>query len=267
MITVNNLRVVLSKKTILNNLTFSANRGVLAVLGLNGKGKSSLLKTLAGLIQPAEGKIHFGTTDISTISHKALARHVAFVPQEYSSVFSFTVREMVLMGRTPHIKNLQLPTQSDYAITDRVLDEMGLGRYSDQYFTNLSGGEKRLVLIARALAQQTDILLLDEPTTFLDIKNTFFVLEKIKQLAKEKTIIITLHELNQAVYCADHVLMLFSESQSVCGGIHEVLTEKNLHELYETPMEIVSKNGTIDHIKTKAVATADGRLPASPSSS
>lgn len=247
---VDNIKVTLTKKVIFENLTFSANKGILSILGLNGRGKTTLLKSIAGLIKSETGKIYLGNTDISTLSYKDLARNITFVPQEYSNIFSYTVREMVLMGRTPHIKNLNLPTKQDYEITDTIIDEVGLNEFRNKYFTELSGGEKRLVLIARALAQQTDIILFDEPTTFLDIKNTFFVLEKIKQLGKEKTIIITLHDLNQTIHCADNVLILFSKDKFEFGSINGVFTEENLHELYEIPLEIVRKNNEIAYIRT-----------------
>jgi iron complex transport system ATP-binding protein len=232
MIVAENIKVTLNNNnTIFKNLTFSAGNGILSILGLNGQGKTTLLKTLAGLIKSETGKIHLGNTDISTLSYKHLACNIAFVPQEYSNVFSYTVREMVLMGRTPHIKNLNLPAKQDYEVTDTVIEEVGLSKFRNKYFTELSGGEKRLVLVARALAQQTDIILFDEPTTSLDIKNTFFVLEKINQLGKEKTIIITLHDLNQTLHCADNILILFPNDTFAFGSKNEILTEENLIEL------------------------------------
>lgn len=250
MIKVENIKVSLSKNVILENLTFSTGIGVLTILGLNGQGKTTLLKTLAGLVKAEAGNIRLNNISINTLSYRDIARNVAFIPQEYSNEFGYTVREMVLMGRTPHIKNLQLPSKQDYEVTDTIIEEIGLSKYRNRYFTELSGGEKKLVLIARALAQQTDIILFDEPTTFLDIKNTFFILDKIKQLGKDKTIIITLHDLNQTLHCTDNVLMLFSKDKFAFGGKNEILTEQNLTELYEIPIEIGKENNELSHIKT-----------------
>ena len=250
MITAENIKVTLNENVIFENLSFSASKGVLCVLGLNGRGKSTLLKTLVGLIKTETGIISLGGINTNTLSHKTIAQNIAFVPQEYSNIFNFTVREMVLMGRTPHIINLNLPKKQDYDITDATIDEIGLGDLRNKYFTEISGGEKRLVLIARALAQQTDIILFDEPTTFLDIEKSYFVLEKIKQLGKNKTIIITLHDLNQAVQYADKVLILFEKDKFEFGSLSEIFNEYNLKRLYRIPLKIIRKNDKINFIKT-----------------
>lgn len=251
MVVVENIKVSLNKKVIFKNLSFSADKGVLCILGLNGQGKTTILRTLMGLIKTDTGKISLKGVDASLISYKKMAQNLSFVPQEYNNIFNFTVREMVLMGRTPHMKNFNLPRNQDFEITDAAIREIGLSDYSSKYFDELSGGEKRMVLIARALAQQTDIILFDEPTSFLDLKNSYFILEKIKRLSRDKTIIMSLHDLNQTVQYADNVLMLFSQDEFEYGATNEVINEYNLNKLYGLSVEIVRENSEINYIKAK----------------
>jgi len=251
MIAINNLRLELSNKVILENLNFSIDEGILAILGLNGCGKTTLLKGLMGLLKLKAGSITINNTDINNSTKNELAKKIAFVPQEHNTYFNYTVSEMVLMGRTPHIKTFALPKKTDEELVDKALYEVDVLHLKNRHFLELSGGERRLVLIARALAQQTEIILFDEPTTFLDLKNSYLVINKIKKLAQEKLVILTLHDLNQTLQCADSVLMIFSSKDYKFGKIEEIITEENLNRLYNVPIEIVRRDNKIQYISTK----------------
>ncbi|MBK8370334.1 MAG: ABC transporter ATP-binding protein [Saprospiraceae bacterium] len=250
MIEINNLSLEISNKIILENLNFSINEGILAILGLNGCGKTTLLKSLMGLLKLKKGTISINNNDIINTTKNALAKKIAFVPQEHNTYFNYTVSEMVLMGRTPHIKNFALPNKIDNELVDKALHDVDIHHLKNRNFLELSGGERRLVLIARALAQQTEIILFDEPTTFLDLKNSYLVLNKIKKLSKEKLVILTLHDLNQTLQCADNILMIFSSTDHIFGRIEDIITNENLKKLYNIPLEIVRNGNRIHYIRS-----------------
>ncbi|MBK7041297.1 MAG: ABC transporter ATP-binding protein [Bacteroidetes bacterium] len=157
----------------------------MSVIGLNGIGKTTLLRTLAGINKSYSGQISINQKSLSSFSHKSLSKSISFVPQEHVPYFKFTVLEMIMFGRTPHIKQFGFPTKNDFNVVEKILCDIGLEDLRERYYTELSGGEKRLVLVAMSLAQETQIILFDEPTTFLDFKNAMIVINKIKTISKE----------------------------------------------------------------------------------
>ncbi len=234
MIEVNNLSVSIGNKTILRNITFSLEKGTLSIIGLNGIGKTTLLRTLAGLNKSYSGHISINQKSLSSFSHKHLSKSISFVPQEHVPYFKFTVLEMIMFGRTPHIKQFGFPTKNDFNVVEKILCDIGLEHLRERYYTELSGGEKRLVLVSMALAQETKIILFDEPTTFLDFKNAMIVINKIKNLSKElgKLIVVTMHDINQAISIADQALILYSENCFDFGNADVTINEINLQRLY-----------------------------------
>lgn len=201
---------------------------ILAILGPNGRGKSTLLRALAGLIPLSEGRVE-----------KAGA--IGFVPQDFGGSFPYSALDIVLMGRARHIPTFRNPTKVDEAIALDALKATGMASYADRNFNGLSGGEKQLVLIARALAGQNNVLLLDEPASALDLKNQDGVLSLMREVAKSQNLAVafTTHQPNHALAVADHVLMMLDETQAVLGPVAEIMTDSNLEALYGIPVRSI----------------------------
>lgn len=188
---------------ILENLQLELQEGeIVALLGPNGCGKTTLLDCIIGYKQIDNGSIRMNGEDVKAYSVREKARHIAYVPQSASSIFPFSVMQMVLMGRTPHLGNTASPSKKDMAVALDAMEALGIGKFSERVFSSLSGGEKQLVLIARALAQDARIILLDEPTSSLDLKNETMVLGRIKKLVsiRNKSLIIATHQPNHVYY-------------------------------------------------------------------
>ncbi len=251
MIDVLDVSLSLNQRPIIKDISFEFKHGILAILGLNGSGKTTLLKSLSGLIKPQFGHIKIFGENIANLTRKEIATRIAFVPQEISTFFSFTVHEMVLMGRTPHLSSLKLPTRYDHDIAGNALEEVGISHLHNRQYAKLSGGERRLVLIAMALAQDTNIILLDEPTTFLDLRNTLLILDLINDLYEkyQKSFIITLHDVNQVLMCASQILMLCDLTNYKFGNLHEVINQPNLTELYGIDFKLIYRDSLLDYIK------------------
>lgn len=201
----------------LDHLSFHVDAGeILGIVGPNGSGKSSLLKILAGLLPTGEGDVRLGGVSLGKRSQPDIARLVAVVPQEYVQVFPFTVAETVLMGRFPHRSSrwwsmgIGDETANDLACAHHAMVETDVLSLADRLVSDLSGGERQRVMIARALAQEPDILLLDEPTAFLDINHQIEICSLIEQLRAERrlTVVLVSHDLNVASQYCDRVLML-----------------------------------------------------------
>lgn len=214
---------------------------VLFMLGHNGCGKTTLLELLGGVRKPQAGAVSFNETDIYQLPAHIRAQRIGLVPQMHMPVFAYDVRQVVLMGRTPHLGFLGTPDRTDHAIVEQALDRVGLLDLAGRPYTELSGGERQLVLIARGLAQQTDVLLLDEPTAHLDPRNQHLVLETVTQLAAEQRVsfVISSHNPNSALLYADQVIVIKHGRVMASGTPHEVLTEATLSESYDMPVEVV----------------------------
>lgn len=225
----------------LDAVSFTVNSGeVLGIVGPNGSGKSSLLKLLAGLLPSNRGNIQMAGQSIGCLEPQALARMVAVVPQEFVQVFPFTVAETVLMGRYPHQRtgwwNLGMADESgaDLLVAHRAMADTDVAALADRSLSDLSGGERQRVLIARALAQEPSILLLDEPMAFLDINHQIDICELIRRLNKERalTVVLVSHDLNVASQLCNRLVMLKDGRVCQTGTPAETIREDILSAVY-----------------------------------
>jgi iron complex transport system ATP-binding protein len=212
---------------------------VLAILGPNGGGKTTLFRTVLRLLEPQGGRITVDGEPIERWSRGRLARVFGYVPQAQLGLFPFTIREMVLMGRTAHLGPFVAPSSRDRAVADDALHALGLGSLAERPYTQVSGGERQLTLIARALAQEPAILVMDEPTASLDFGNQVRVLAQTRALAARGIgIILSTHDPDQAFLCADRVALLRAGTVTRVGPPEEIVTPASLYETYGVRVEI-----------------------------
>ncbi|MGG7214949.1 ABC transporter ATP-binding protein [Clostridium nigeriense] len=234
-ISVKKLSVAYESNTIIEDMNLSIPKGKISIIiGANGCGKSTLLKTIARINKPKSGDILINNKNIKKIKEKDIAREVAFLPQGPVCPSGLTVRELVAFGRFPHQKMIGGLNNHDKDIIDWAIEETGLSDFADREVENLSGGQRQRAWIAMTLAQETDIIMLDEPTTYLDMSYQLEVLEVLQKLNREKqiTVVIVLHELNNACRFADNIIGL-KEGKIVCKGRPiEVINKENLKEIY-----------------------------------
>jgi iron complex transport system ATP-binding protein len=229
---------------------------VVYLLGHNGCGKTTLLEILAGLRAPQAGGVWLDGASVHRMPPPKRAQHIGLVPQLHTPVFAYTVREVVLMGRTPYLNLFGTPGRPDYAIVDEAIETVGLTRLRDRSYTELSGGERQLALIARGLAQQTGVLLLDEPTAHLDPRNQRLVLETVSQLAEQRiSFVISSHNPNSALLYAHQVIVMKAGQVVTVGRPLDVLTEETLSQSYDMPVEVIYNQ---DHVARAIVPRRNG---------
>lgn len=229
----------IQEKKIITDIYLQAKSGqFVGIIGPNGSGKSTLLKNIYRVNKPDCGKITLDNEEIYKISAKKTSQKMAVVSQESSSLFDFSVREIVLMGRTPHKKMMESDTMKDGNIAEEALHHVGLSNYGDRSITTLSGGEKQRVMVARALAQQAKVLVLDEPTNHLDVQHQLQLMDLIKTL--NITIITALHDLNIASSYCDLIYVMRDGEIVTSGTPEEVLTEKILQEVFRVNTSIIT---------------------------
>lgn len=221
-------------RKILESLTFSIQPGeVVGLLGCNGSGKSTLLKTISKTLLQLSGEIWLGDDLQEELTHRQCAKKIAFVPQETNFVYEHTVQQIVLMGRLAHSKRI-FETHEDHLIVNKALYEVGCEQFAKKSITELSGGERQRVLIARALAQQARLLILDEPISQLDIKYQLSIAELITRLAREGYgVLISLHDLNWASVMTNRLIVLDQRKIALQGTTHEVLNSSKLSDCYD----------------------------------
>src|SRR5215813_11844905 len=211
---------------------------VLALLGPNGGGKTTLLKTLLGLLAPQSGAVRLGDRTLASLTSRERARLIAYVPQFHVATFAFTVEAVVLMGRTAHGNLFSRPSSADRAIAARVLERFGIAHLRERPYTMISGGERQLVLLARALAQEPQFVVLDEPTASLDFGNQGKVLREIRALAASgHGVLFTTHDPNHAMRAADRAYLLRDGIRVGEGSVRDVLNREQLEALYRAPVE------------------------------
>lgn len=224
--------------------TFAEGR-VTSVVGPNGAGKSTFLKCLAAVLPTPRGSVFVDGQDLAGLSGKSRARFVGYVPQETSFTFNYSVLDFVLTGRAAFIPVFSSPSRHDVEAAEEALRFVGLADFPGRPFFELSSGERRLVLIARTLAQQPAILLLDEPTTFLDPRHEVEILELVRRLAAEKgkTVIVTLHALDMAVKYSDVMVFMKGGGIVAAGPPGDILSEALLKAVYDIDMGILNVDG------------------------
>ena len=218
---------------------------VLALLGPNGSGKTTLLKTLLGLLAPLAGEALIDDAPIASYSAAERARRIAYVPQSHTPSFAFTVETVVLMGRTAHGNLFSAPSAADREVVGRALERFGIAALKSRPYTMISGGERQLVLLARALAQEPRFIVLDEPTASLDFGNQGKVMREMRTLAAGgHGVLFTTHDPNHALRAADRAFLIRGGVRLAEGKVREVLTRARLEDLYGTRVEALTDDAT-----------------------
>jgi iron complex transport system ATP-binding protein len=206
---------------------------VLCLLGPNGSGKTTLFKTLLGLLPAQGGAVFADGADIRSRARDEVARMVSYVPQAHAAFFPFTVQEVVLMGRTSHLGVFASPSRRDREIAQAAIERMRLSSLADAVYTRISGGERQLTLVARALAQEARVVVMDEPTANLDFGNQVRVLQHIRSLAQSGIgVLLSTHDPDQVFLCADRVAMLHQGRLAHLGTPDEAITVESLKDIY-----------------------------------
>ncbi len=232
-----------SPEPVLKGISLKAEPGEFTtILGANGSGKTTLFKCIAGLWKPGKGDILFENKSIMKLGHDRRAKIVAVVPQEHEPPFPYSVFDAVLMGRAAHVGMFSAPSKTDYAKAEHAIEEVGIAHLKDRAYTKISGGERQLALVARALAQDSPVMLFDEPTSHLDFRNQVLVLQKVKEIIRQRNVsaIMTIHDPNLALLFSDSVVLVSSGSVVSQGSAREVITEENLKAVYGIDVSVIS---------------------------
>jgi len=235
MIKTKNLNFSYGEKKILKNINISLKRGKLTcLLGANGSGKTTIIKTLNGIIKKDSGQIFIDETNLADLKQKEIAQKISMVPQEHNSVFSYKSIDVVIMGVTPYLAFGKKPEKSVYDKAKKIMKKLNILKMADRNYNELSGGERQLVLIARALLQNTEYMLFDEPTSHLDFKNQHLILQELQKLTKKKKGVVTaLHDPNLALKYSDQVIIIKEGEILTSGDTKKVMNSNNLSEAYE----------------------------------
>ncbi len=232
-------------REILSNISFSVRDGeFVSVLGPNGVGKSTLFRCMLGLLTPDEGGTFVDGRDTSTMSARELAKCIAYIPQSHNPVFNYSVLDMVLMGTSAQVGRFSAPGKEQLAVAQAALHRLGIWNLHDRGYANISGGERQLVLIARAIAQQAKILVMDEPSANLDFGNKIRVMNTVKGLTKDGyTVIQSTHDPDQAYLYSDKILALYDGQVAAWGSPQETMTDALITTLYGVDVEVCSMRG------------------------
>lgn len=260
MLQIQSLGVHYGSRQILYDVDLTINAGeILAVVGPNGAGKSTLIRAASGVLRPSSGRVMVNGQDLGKLSDMQRARQLAVVPQNNHLPGNFSVYQTVLLGRTPYLNWLGHTGPTDHAMTQLALEQTQMSEFANRLVGDLSGGEKQRVLLARALAQDAPLLLLDEPTTYLDLQHQSSLLNLTRKLCQEKNlaVLIVLHDLNLASMYADQVALLVDGKLQAIGNPEQVLTSETLSAVYHVPVHVIPHPdyGT-------PLVLPDGRLPA-----
>lgn len=233
-----NINITLEKNNILKDINIEVdNKEVVGIIGPNGSGKSTLLKCIYRVLKPNDGAILLDNVDIKDMSVKESSKRLAVLSQHNNYNFDFTVKDIVLMGRSPHKKFMERDNKEDYDIVNEALKKVDMFEFKDRSFQSLSGGEQQRVILARALAQQPQCLILDEPTNHLDIKYQLQLMRIVKGLGIE--VIAAIHDLNIAAMYCDKIYVLKDGEIIKNGKPKDVLTQELIKDVYEVDAEVI----------------------------
>lgn len=229
-----------SKKTVLEDITFELEKGeILCILGPNGVGKTTFLKSVLGMLKLRSGEIYLNNSNLNLFSEKQRARVIAYVPQMHAPPFPYKVIDVVVMGTNVKLGHFRSPGKKEYAFAEDILESLGIKYLKDEVYTEISGGERQLVLIARALAQEPKILIMDEPTSNLDYGNMIKVLRQINSLADlGMSIIMTSHSPEQSFLCSAKTVLIEKNNTIRIGSPEEIVTEENMKNAYGATVRI-----------------------------
>lgn len=229
------------RSPVLRNISLQVQAGeIVFLLGRNGCGKTTLMRCLAGISEPDSGAVLLDGQNIRMIPPAERARRIGLIPQIHSPAFAYSVHDIVLMGRTPYLGLFARPGDADHQIADDALERVGMLAFRDRPYTQLSGGQQQMVMIARGLTQQCDILLMDEPDAHLDPRNRHRIMQIVRALVRDNlTFLISSHTPNHALAYADRVLLLRDGATLAQGTPPETLTEPLLSAAYDLDIEII----------------------------
>jgi len=244
-----------------NDLVFSYNetsvlRGInlsivpgkmLGILGANGAGKSTLLKILCGVLKPKSGEALFKDKELSKMDRREIAKGIAYIPQDPMFAFPFTVNEVVLMGRAPYIGSFEFEREKDREIAKRALETVGIIHLKDRLISEVSAGERQLASIARGLVQEPEIMILDEPATYLDVKHRTEIMNILKELKEERglSIIAATHDIFSSLFYFDEIMILKDGSILAEGKSDEVINSEILSSAYGIQVTVKKENGRV----------------------
>lgn len=250
LITAKQLSVSIDGASILHSLDFELQAGCLTgIIGPNGSGKTTLLRTISGILN-FEGALRFQGTSIAAWDRKLLARELAVLPQHTNITFDFTVQDYVMMGRTPHKGWLEGENAADRALVKQIIQDLDLEGLVDRTLPSLSGGERQRVVLAQALVQDTAVLLLDEPTSHLDIYHQFDLLKRIRRfVAAGKTVLVVFHDLSMAARFTDQLLVLKDGKLVTQGKTSDVLDEQLIKDVFRMSASVNTSSDNLPHIQ------------------
>lgn len=225
---------------IVHDVSFTLDEGAFCcIIGANGCGKTTALKTILGLLKPMGGTVKISGKDVYSMTDRERASYFAYIPQTNKLPFPYTVKNMVMMGRTPYMKRMAQATRADKRIAYAAMCQLEIEHLANEPFTDLSGGQQQLVLIARALAQQPDYLIMDEPTASLDFGNQQLVLSRMRNLVDcGMSVLMVTHDPAHAFYCADRVIVFYKGKVLHDGAPDEVITPETMKTIYGTEVRI-----------------------------
>ncbi len=230
-----------AEKTVIEDISLALFPGKFyGIVGPNGSGKTTLVDMLTGLRRPWQGSIRYQGRDIAAYSHKALSREIALVPQNFYINFPFTVREVVMMGRYPHIDRFAKPDAEDIRIVDAVMEQTATREFADRFITELSGGERQRVIFARALAQDTPVIILDEATSNLDINYGLNLLKICTRRVRQegKTVISVMQDINLAAAYCDDLVVMSGGRVMVQGATQQVLNPDAIRNVFNVESKV-----------------------------
>ncbi|MCF6463138.1 ABC transporter ATP-binding protein [Clostridium sp. Cult1] len=241
MIEIKGLTCGYGERRVLEDVSFTGNSGdIICILGPNGSGKSTLIKTILGLLKPFEGEILIDNEDIKSWNWRKRANKISYIPQSFSSTFQYKVKDIVLMGRNSYLSLISFPSKKDEQIAEEAMEKLKILHLKDKIYSQLSGGERQLVKIAQALAQQSEIIIMDEPTNNLDFSNQIVMLGHLKEWIREGVTVI------MATHCPEHAFLYGTKALLVkdkkvveIDNPKENLKEKDLIELYNVDLKII----------------------------